>query len=57
MLGRFPSGWFTRREGRKLVEHLLTGGPEARRKQWQRALAATGANEEIEIKKNGMRKT
>jgi hypothetical protein len=57
MLALFPTDWFTRKEGRKLVELLLTGGAEARRKQWQRAVAAMKANGEIEVRKNGRRKT
>lgn len=56
MLARFPTGWFSRKAGRKLVEDLLTGGPEARRKQWQRAIAAMKAAGDIEVKKNSMRK-
>ena len=44
MLALLPTGWITRKEGRKLVEHLLTGGAEARRKQWQRAVAAMQAD-------------
>ena len=57
MLALLPAGWFTRKEGRKLVEPLLTGTEEARRKQWQRAVAAMQASGEIEIRTNRMRKT
>lgn len=56
MLALFPDGWFPRKEGRKLVEHLLTGSPEARRKQWQRAVAAMEDAGEVEVKRNSMRK-
>jgi AAA domain len=49
MLALLPAGWFTRKEGRKLAEPLLTGAEEARRKQWQRAVAAMKASGEIEV--------
>lgn len=57
MLALLPAGWFTRKEGRKLVEPLLTGAEEARRKQWQRAVAAMKASGEIEVRTKSMRKT
>ena len=57
MLALLPAGWFTRKEGRKLVEPLLTGAEEARRKQWQRAVAAMKASGEIEVRTTRMRKT
>jgi AAA domain len=57
MLALLPAGWFTRKEGRKLVEPLLTGTEEARRKQWQRAVAAVKASGEIEVRTKRMRKT
>ena len=57
MLALLPAGWFTRKEGRKLVEPLLTGAEEARRKQWQRAVAAMKASGEIEVRTKRMRKT
>jgi hypothetical protein len=57
MLALLPDRWVTRKEGRTLVEHLLTGGPEARRKQWQRAVAAMKADGKIEVRKNSLRKT
>jgi AAA domain len=57
MLALLPPGWFTRKEGRKLVEPLLTGAEEARRKQWQRAVAAMKASGEIEVRTTRMRKT
>ena len=50
MFALLPAGWFTRKEGRKLVEPLLTGTEEARRKQWQRAVAAMKASGEIEVR-------
>jgi AAA domain len=57
MLALLPPGWFTRKEGRKLVEPLLTGAEETRRKQWQRAVAAMKASGEIEVRTTRMRKT
>jgi AAA domain len=57
MLALLPAGWFTRKEGRKQVEPLLTGAEEARRKQWQRAVAAMKASGEIEVSTKRMRKT
>jgi hypothetical protein len=57
MLALLPVGWFTRKEGRAMVEPLLTGAEEARRKQWQRAVAAMKASGEIEVKPKRMRKT
>ena len=57
MLALLPAGWFTRKEGRKRVEPLLTGAEEARRKQWQRAVAAMKASGEIEVRTTRMRKT
>jgi hypothetical protein len=57
MLALLPAGWFTRKEGRKLVERLLTGAEEARRKQWQRAVAAMKASGAIEVRTKRMRKT
>ena len=57
LLALLPAGWFTRKEGRKLVEPLLTGAEEARRKQWQRAVVAMKASGEIEVRTKRMRKT
>ncbi len=57
MLALLPAGWFTRKEGRKLVEPLLTGSEEARRKQWERAIAKMEATGLIAVKKNSVRKT
>jgi hypothetical protein len=57
MLALLPAGWFTRKEGRTLVEPVLTGAEEARRKQWQRAVAAMKASGEIEVRTKRMRKT
>ena len=56
MLALLPNRWISRKEGRKLVEPLLTGTEEARRKQWQRAVAAMQAGGEIEVGTNRMRK-
>jgi hypothetical protein len=57
MLALFPAGWFTRKEGRKLVDPLLTGPEATRRKQWQRAVTAMEASGEIEVRATRMRKT
>jgi hypothetical protein len=57
MLALLPPGWFTRKEGRKSVEPLLTGSEEARRKQWQRAIVAMKAGGAIEVRGTRMRKT
>ena len=57
MLALLPAGWFTRKEGRKLVEPLLAGTEAARRKQWQRAVAAMQVSGEIEVRTHRMRKT
>lgn len=57
MLALLPTGWFTRKEGRKLVEPLLTGSEEAKRKQWQRAVADMIATGQLEVRKTSLRKT
>jgi hypothetical protein len=57
MLALLPAGWLTRKEGRKLVEPLLTGSEEARRKQWGRAIAEMKATRQIVVRKHSVRKT
>jgi hypothetical protein len=57
MLALLPAGWFTRKEGRKLVEPLLTGSEDARRKQWERAVAEMKATGHIVVRQHSMRKT
>jgi hypothetical protein len=57
MLALLPAGSFTRKEGRKLVEPLLTGSKEARRKQWGRAIAEMKAAGQIVVTKHSVRKT
>jgi hypothetical protein len=57
MLALLPAGSFTRKEWRKLVEPLLTGSKEARRKQWGRAIAEMKATGQIVVTKHSVRKT
>ncbi|MEA2906287.1 MAG: hypothetical protein QOI12_3674 [Alphaproteobacteria bacterium] len=56
MLALLPTGWFTRKEGRKLIELLLIGSEEAKRKQWQRAVADMIATGHLEVRKTSLRK-
>jgi hypothetical protein len=36
MLALMPAEWTLIRDARKLIEHMLSGSPNAREKQWQR---------------------
>ena len=58
MLALWPAGSFTRKEGRKLVESLLTGKTEAaRRKQWGRAIREMKAAGKVTVRGHGLKKT
>lgn len=56
ILALLPAGWISRKEARKLVEPLLSGGTEARRKQWARAIAAMAKAGDITVKGRSIRK-
>lgn len=56
MLALLPAGWISRKAARKLVEPLLTGGEEARRKQWARAITAMAKAGLLTIKGRSIRK-
>jgi hypothetical protein len=58
MLAQWPAGWFTRKEGRKLVESLLAGKTEAaRRKQWGRAISEMTTAGQLTVRGRQLRKT
>jgi hypothetical protein len=56
ILELLPAEWSTRKEARKLIEPLLSGNEEARRKQWTRAIAHLKTTGQIEVKRSGLRK-